>query len=130
MRYESAFALAKAWQDAANNQNIDQLLTLSAPAIEVVGPRGSGYGHQILRDWLGRAGLYLITLRAFVRDDVVVVAQHGIWRSIETGEVSGERNIASRFRVDHQQITQFARHDTLDAALEEAGLQYSDEIFI
>jgi hypothetical protein len=128
MPYESPFALVQAWQDAANDQNIDRLIELSAPTIEIVGPRGSGYGHQLLRDWLGRAGLHLTTQRAFVRDNVVVVAQHGVWRSVETGAVTGERDLASRFQVDGQRIVQFARHDNLADALSEAGLYEADEI--
>jgi hypothetical protein len=130
MQNKSAFDLVQAWQDAANSQNIDRLVELSAPNIEVVGPRGSGYGYQLLRDWLARAGLHLTTLRAFMRDTVVVVAQHGVWRSVESGEVTGERDLASRFRVDDHHIVQFARYDTLDAALLEAGLHDSDEIAI
>ena len=128
MQYESPFALVQAWQGAANSQNIDRLIELSAPTIEIVGPRGSGYGHQLLRDWLSRAGLYLTTQRAFVRDNTVVVAQHGVWRSVETGAVTGERDLASRFQVDGQHIVQFARHDSLADALSEAGLHASDEI--
>ncbi|TMD61529.1 MAG: nuclear transport factor 2 family protein [Chloroflexi bacterium] len=128
MLYESPFAIVQAWQDAANSQNIDRLIELSAPTIEIVGPRGSGHGHQLLRDWLGRAGLHLTTLRAFAHDNIVVLAQHGVWRSVETGEVAGERNVASRFRVDGQRIVQFARYDNLDIALDEAGLHNSDEI--
>lgn len=130
MQNENPFALVQAWQDAANSQNIDRLVELSAPTIEVVGPRGSGYGHQLLRDWLGRAGLYLTTLRAFVRNNAVVVAQHGVWRSVETGEVTGERDLASRFQVEGQHVVQFARYDNLETALDEAGLDYSDEIAV
>ena len=128
MLYESPFAIVQAWQDAANSQNIDRVIELSAPTIEIVGPRGSGHGHQLLRDWLGRAGLHLTTLRAFAHDNIVVLAQHGVWRSVETGEVAGERNVASRFRVDGQRIVQFARYDNLDIALDEAGLHNSDEL--
>ena len=123
-----ACGIALAWQDAANDARIDDLLRLSDPNIEIVGPRGSGYGHQLLRDWLGRAGAQLTTLRAFTRDDVVVLAQHGIWRSVETGEVTGERDLASRYRVANGRVTQFERYDTLDAALEGAGLTLGDEL--
>ncbi|MFL5694431.1 MAG: nuclear transport factor 2 family protein [Ktedonobacteraceae bacterium] len=128
MPYMSPFALVQAWQDAANHQDSDRLVELSAPDIEVVGPRGSGHGYQLLRDWLGRAGLHLTTLRAFARDNIVVVAQHGVWRSLETGEVTGERDLATRFRIEGQRVVQFARYDNLDVALDEAGLHYSDEI--
>ena len=122
------FGIAQAWQDAANDARIDEMLRLSDPNIEIVGPRGSGYGHQLLRDWLGRAGLRLATMRAFGRGDVVVLAQHGIWRSAETGEVTGERDLASRFRVAGGRVTQFERYDTLDAALAGAGLTRADEL--
>jgi len=128
MQYERPFDLVQAWQEAANNQDIDRLIELSSPTIEIVGPRGSGYGYQLLRDWLGRAGLHLTTLRAFVNDGVVVVAQHGVWRSLETGAVTGERDLASRFRVEDHHIVQFARHDDLAVALNEARLHFSDEI--
>ncbi|MEO8972244.1 MAG: nuclear transport factor 2 family protein [Ktedonobacteraceae bacterium] len=130
MSYDSPFALVQAWQDAANSQNVDRLIELSAPTIEIVGPRGSGYGHQLLRDWLSRAGLHLTTQRAFVHDNVVAVAQHGVWHSVETGAVTGERDLASRFQVDGQYIVQFARHDSLADALSEAGLHDSDEISV
>lgn len=128
MQHESPFAIVQAWQDAANSQNSDRLVELSAPDIEIVGPRGSGHGIQLLRDWLGRAGLHLTTLRVFARGNTVVLAQHGVWRSLETGEVTGERNLASRFQVADRRVAQFARHDSLDIALNEAGLDHSDEI--
>jgi len=128
MQHESPFAIVQAWQDAANSQNIDRLVELSAPDIEVVGPRGSGRGTQLLRDWLGRAGLQLTTLRAFARSNSVVLAQHGVWRSLETGEVTGERDLASHFQVAGHRVAQFARHGSLDVALNEADVSYSDEI--
>lgn len=127
----SPLALVLEWQDAANQQDSDRLAELSTPDIEVVGPRGSGHGRQLLREWLARAGLHLTTVRAFARDDrddVVVLAQRGVWRSVETGAATGERDLASRFRVDGQQVAQFARYDSLDLALAEAGLQEADEL--
>ena len=127
MPHANSVTMVQAWQDAANTQNVDGLIALSDPNIEIVGPRGSGYGHQLLRDWLGRAGLRLETLRVFARGDAVVVEQHGVWRSGETGDVTGERNIASRFRVDGERIAQFARYDSLSEALAEAGLTFADE---
>jgi hypothetical protein len=128
MNSDDPFAVVQAWQDAANSQDIARLIALSDPNIVVAGPRGSGRGHQLLRDWLSRAGLQLTTRRVFVRAHVVVVAQHGVWRSGATGAVTGEQDIAALFRVDGQRIVQFARYDTLDAALNKAGLTYADEI--
>lgn len=128
MRYESSSAVVRAWQEAANNEDIDRLLGLSDPDIEVVGPRGSGYGHQLLRDWLERAGLSLETLRVFADGNTVVLAQRGTWRSVDTGEVIGERSVASRFRVEDQRVQRVERYDSLDIALDRAGISYSEEI--
>ena len=128
MQEADPVAIVQAWHDAANRQDIGGLLALSDPNIEIVGPRGSGYGHQLLRDWLVRAGLRLETLRVFGRDDVVVVAQHGVWRSVETGDVMGEQDLASWFRVANGQVTQYARSDSLDEALAAAGLTQADEL--
>ena len=127
MPTKHTIAVAQSWQAAANAQDVDSLLALSDRYIEIVGPRGSGFGHQLLREWLGRAGLSLTTVRVFARDDVVVLAQHGVWRSLETGEIVGERDLASRFRVADRLVSQFARYDSLDEALAAAGLQPSDE---
>jgi hypothetical protein len=125
---ESPLSVVEAWQQAANAQDIDGLLARSAPDIELIGPRGSGRGEQLLRDWLARAGLRLTTLRAFGRGNTVVVAQHGVWRSAETGAITGEADLASRFRVEDGRVTQFARYDSLDEALAAAGLTYEDAI--
>ena len=124
----SPIAIAEAWQQAANQQDSERLLALSDPNIEVVGPRGSGYGHQLLRDWLGRAGLTLTTLRAFARGNTVVLAQHASWRSVETGDATGERDLASRFDVEGGRVVRFARHDSLAEALAAAGLNDADAI--
>jgi len=128
MRYDESVAVVLAWQDAANHQDVDRLLELSDPNIEIVGPRGSGRGHKLLRDWIGRAGLSLETLRVFADGDSVVVAQRGAWRSANTGEVIGESRVASGFRVDDQRVTWLARYDSLDAALDETNLRYTDEM--
>jgi hypothetical protein len=128
IQFDSPLPVVHAWQDAANRRDIERLLELSDPNIEIIGPKGSGRGHQLLRDWLGRAGLTLQTQRAFVRGETVVLAQHGTWQPVDGGDETGEGAIASRFRVNEGRITQYARYDTLDAALAEAGLDAGDEM--
>jgi len=128
MQQENPLAVVRAWLDAANRQDGDRLVELSDPKIEVIGPRGSSYGHQLLRDWLGRAGLSLETQRVFVRGNVVVLAQHGRWRSVETGESTGQRDLACLFRVDGRRVTQFACDDSLDEAMQAASLNGLDEV--
>src|SRR5262249_28656113 len=127
MQSKSSADVVRAWLDAANAQDLGRLAEISAPDIELIGPRGSGHGHHVLRDWLGRAGLSLEARRAFARGEVVVVAQHGVWRSAETGDVIGEADVATLFRTDGQRVVQVSRFDGLDDALRSAGLDYQDE---
>lgn len=127
-REENPVATVQAWQEAANAQDKGRLLELSDPNIEIVGPRGSAHGHEVLAAWLGRAGLVLETTRTFTRGDAVVLAQRGVWRSPETGEVTGEADLACGFRVAAGRVTRFSRHDRLDEALEQARLTETDEV--
>ncbi len=127
MRVSAPIDVVRAWQEAANNKDRDRLVALSDPNIEIVGPRGSSYGGQVLREWLERAGLTLTTLRVFARGAVVVVEQRGVWRSLETNEITGDRIVASSFRVENGRVTRYERFDDLDSALREAGLEWRDE---
>lgn len=121
--------IAQAWQEAVNAQDRDRLLELSHPQIEIVGPRGVAQGHEVLLTWLGRAGLSLETKRVFAGERSVVFAQHGVWRSPETGELQGEAKVATSFRLENGQVIQLARYDTLAEALAHAGLSEADEWF-
>ena len=120
--------VVEAWQNAAGRGDVEALLDLCSPDIEIVGPRGSGRGHDLLRAWMGSARVSLTTLRRFARGDVAVVAQHGVWHSLETDELIGEADVASRFRIDGPRVAEYARFDTLDDALAAAGLSYEDEV--
>jgi hypothetical protein len=128
MQEQDRLAAVNGWVDAANAQDAERLLALSDPNIEIVGPRGSGFGHQLLRDWLARAGLELETLRTFADGDMLVLEQRGIWRSQETGAVTGEKILASSFQVKDGLVAKFARFDSLDEAFVATGLDLSDEV--
>lgn len=127
MRTDSPLAVALAWQDAVNARDAMRLTELSSPEIKIVGPRGSGCGHQLLRQWLERAGLSLTTLRVFARGRVIVLEQQGIWASPSSGATTGARALATQFEVnDHHQVAYFARFDRLSDALHAAGLDLTD----
>lgn len=128
MQSTPAVNVVRAWLAAANQQNLAQLLALSATDIELIGPRGGGQGHQLLAEWLGRAGLTLTTQRIFARDQVVVVAQQGVWRASDTGVVVGTASVASLFRVAQGQVIAFARYDDLETALAAAQLTAENEL--
>ena len=113
-----------AWHDALNREDVDALLALLHPDVELVGPRGSAHGHEVLREWAARAGLALHPREVYARERAVVVAERGEWR--RDGNVVGEADVASVFRVTDGQVAYLARFDTLDEALEHAGLTARD----
>ena len=127
-QHEAPVKTAQAWQASANVQDKERLLALSHPDIDIVGPRGTAQGHEVLLAWLARAGLTLETRRVFAEGDAVVFAQHGVWRSVETGEAQGEAEIASSFVIKDGQVTELARYDTLAEALAQAGLSEEEEV--
>lgn len=128
MEQRAPLEIVRAWVAAANAQDVDRLVELSDPNIEISGPRGSGTGHHLLREWLARAGLSLETTRTFVREHAVVLEQRGVWRAPESGAVTGELALASAFRTDERRVVWFGRYDDLTAALAAAGLELSDEL--
>ena len=110
-----------AWLEASNAAQVERVLALSAPDVELVGPRGSQRGRDALRGWLSRAGVRLETRRVVSDGEQVIVEQHGVWHTPE-GQVQGEADVASRFVVRHGQVQLVERHDTLAAALSAAGI--------
>lgn len=119
---------ATAWQEAVNAQDETLLLRLSHPDTELVGPRGTAQGHDVLSTRLKRAGLTLETRRVFAKGNAVVFSQYGVWRPLEAGGLQGEAEVASSFLVDDGQVTEVARYDTLAEALAHAGLGEADEV--
>lgn len=123
----SEVRVVEAWHQALNRGDIDRLVALSHPDVEIGGPRGAGHGAQLLREWIDRAHVRLEPRRLFRRGGTVVAEQAGQWRSAETGEVIGSQTVASVFAVSDKQVRSVMRYDDLSEALEVAGIDYSDE---
>jgi hypothetical protein len=49
-------AVVEGWLQSVNSADRSGVLALTSPDVEIVGPRGIGRGHELLSDWLGRAG--------------------------------------------------------------------------
>ncbi len=124
----SALSMVEQWHTALNAGQVDQMMILVHPQVEIGGPRGVTVGAEIVREWFGRANARLLPQRWFARDDRVVVEELGEWLSPETGEVVGSRLVASAFSVSENLITRIVRHDTLAEALADVDLTVADEI--
>ena len=51
MQDVDAVQIVQQWQDAINLRDSAQVIALPDPQIEIVGPRGAAYGHDVLRVW-------------------------------------------------------------------------------
>ncbi|MBL9018345.1 MAG: nuclear transport factor 2 family protein [Myxococcales bacterium] len=123
-----ALAVVESWQLAVNEHDLEQLVALTAHDVEIIGPRGGGRGHDVLRQWLARAGFTAVPLRWFCGNEgVVVVEQVGRWFQPQSMGAS-ERIIASKFTVRAGRVTRFERFDDLEDALAAAALTDDDEI--
>jgi hypothetical protein len=114
------------WLDAVNAGDAERLVSLSAPDIRILGPRGIARGAEVLRAWLERAGLRLDARSVFARDARVVVLQHAVWRDPDSGGPRGAAEVASRFVVEGGRVAEYERHDALDEALARAELTVDD----
>lgn len=123
-------AVVEAWLAAADRADAPAMTALSAPDLEVVGPRGSVRGREVLAAWLARAGFSATPLRWFCgADGAVVVEQDAVWADPGTGAERGRAVVASEFVVDGGVVTRYRRHDDgLTAALAAAGLREADEV--
>ena len=115
------------WQDALNAGDVDRLVALSHPDIELGGPKGTGRGSQLLREWVARAGIRLEPRRVFHRGDTVVVEQAARWLSTDTGEEAESRIVGSVFVVQGGGVASVARYGDLAEALRAADMDESDE---
>jgi|SRR5919202_4472571 hypothetical protein len=121
-------AIVEAWHEALNSGDIERLMALSHPGIEVGGPHGTGRGTKLLQEWVDRANIRLTPLRVFRRDDTVVVQQEAEWHSSETGVVTGSQPVASIFVVSDDQVISVVRYADLTDALQKANVEESHEV--
>jgi hypothetical protein len=121
------FEVVRAWHEAVNRGDADALVALCDEDIEVGGPRGSAFGHAILRDWLERAGIQLEPRRWFASPAELVVEQVAIWRGPD-GAVTDPEMIASSFTVEDGSVMRTVRYGSLEEALAATGLPFADEV--
>ncbi len=115
------------WHEALSAGDADLLVALSHPDVKVGGPRGTGRGARLLREWVARAGIRIEPQRAFHRAGTVVVRGEAQWRDAETGQLTGGRIVGSVFVVRDGQIARVVRYPDLASALLAAGLNESYE---
>ena len=124
-----SLGVVQEWLSAVNRGDSRRVQELSAEDVEVVGPRGSARGRQVLAEWLARAGFSAVALRWFCGPDgTVVVEQAARWSDVDSGTELGRARVASQFTVTAGTVAYCQRHESLDLALAAAGLDTTAEV--
>jgi ketosteroid isomerase-like protein len=112
-----------AWHRALNAGDVETLLNLSTDDVEVGGPRGSGSGAGLLRDWVARAQIEMEPLRWFAGSEpgLLVVEQSARWPSVDGANVEPQI-VASVFRVRDGRVAAVLRYPDLATASSAAGI--------
>ena len=119
--------VVEAWHEALNGGEVDRLVELSHPEVEVGGPHGTGRGAQLLREWVDRANIRLEPRRIFHHADTVVVEQRAQWRSTDTGRAISSQTVGSVFVVRDGRVNRVVRFPDIANALDAAHLDESHE---
>lgn len=115
------------WHSALNAGDVERLVELSHTDVEVGGPRGSGTGEQLLREWVERANIRLIVRRLFHWHGRVVAQEDARWHDTGTEEASSAQSVGTIFTVRDGRVASVLCYPGLDEALEAAGLDASHE---
>src|SRR5437870_4357212 len=107
-----ALATVREWHAAVNAEDVEWLVSLSTEDVEVGGPRGSGRGAALLREWFARAGIRLAPRRVFASGNTVVVEQDATWPGQDA------QVVASVFEVRQGQVSRVVRYADLFEALQ------------
>ena len=114
-----------AWHEALNSDDVERLIALSHPNVEVGGPRGTARGAQVLREWVDRANINLEPGRILHEADTVVVEQEAEWVSAEPGS---RQRVASVFLVHDGLVTSVVRYPGLAEAIRAVDFDETREI--
>ncbi|RAR44218.1 hypothetical protein [Paenibacillus sp. MDMC362] len=119
---------AEQWVERSNHKDLEGLMDLTAPQIEIIGPQGSGLMNNAdLGEWLERANLQLATINRYAKDERIVLEQHGTWLH-EDGHIKGEAIVFTVFSVKDRKVHSLARYDGKAQAFQVSGLSEEDKV--
>jgi len=128
-RVSSPIFVVQKWHEALNASQVEEMVALLHPQVEVGGPQGTTRGARSVREWLVRSKVRLLPQRWFDGGNQIVVQEIGEWRSAEGDQETTGKLVATVFRVDENGlITRIWRQEALAPALEEVCLSFEDEV--
>ncbi|MGN6135380.1 MAG: hypothetical protein ACTHOU_12830 [Aureliella sp.] len=130
--------IVRGWLAAAKEQDVERLLALSLPGLEILGAAVQGTDKLALQQWMSDTQSRFTRERFFQRDESVVLGQlspeagTAIVQSAQTEPAAAAADPAAahgalRFRVRELRVVEVEGYDDLASALSAAGLSTDDE---
>ncbi len=119
--------IVRAWHEAVNSGDIEQLAELVSDDVQIGGPRGTAHGREALIDWVRRTGIRMVPTVWYQRGQTVVVCEQATWPG-EDGTPGDPQSVASAFVVGDERIRSIARYADQSAAFGATGLAETDRI--
>lgn len=114
---------ADIWVDKVNAQDVEGVLKVSDPNIELVGPRGAGFGHDLLVQWMGDTGVKLHTITRYANGHCVVYEQEAVWENQD-----GHVIVYTFMEVKENKVLRLERFDNIDDAFSTSGLNEENKV--
>lgn len=115
------------WHVAVNGGDAQAAAALCTARVEVGGPSGSGFGRDLVVEWVGHAGIQLAPVRWFCGAQGAVVEQDARWVDGEH-RLTAPTRLATAFRMEGGRISSVLRRPDADSALALLGLGPADEV--
>lgn len=114
---------ADIWVDKVNAQDVEGVLEVSDPNIELVGPRGAGFGHDLLVQWMEDTGVKLHTITRYANGHCVVYEQEAAWENQD-----GHVIVYTFMEVKDSKVLRLERFDNIDDAFSTSGLNEENKM--
>lgn len=92
--------IAEQWVQFSNDKNIEALKNVTSEELKVQGPKGENILKlDDIKNWLERANLQLATFERYLKDDKIVMGQHGTWMNPDN-TIKGQQNVYTLLIVE------------------------------
>ncbi|MFU1768824.1 helix-turn-helix domain-containing protein [Mammaliicoccus sciuri] len=120
--------IAEQWVQFSNDKNIEALKKVTSEELKVQGPKGENILKlDDIKNWLERANLQLATFERYLKDDKIVMGQHGTWMNPDN-TIKGQQNVYTLLIVENKKVKELARFNTKEEAFSASNINESDKI--
>ncbi|MGX1434707.1 MULTISPECIES: helix-turn-helix domain-containing protein [Mammaliicoccus] len=120
--------IAEQWVQFSNDKNIEALKKVTSEELKVQGPKGENILKlDDIKNWLERANLQLATFERYLKDDKIIMGQHGTWMNPDN-TIKGQQNVYTLLIVENKKVKELARFNTKEEAFSVSNINESDKI--